>query len=262
MTEQVDVAPDERLLAIAKRLEAKAFEYERKKDSRCVFTYAYSLMTATLARELPRGGWNDREWVAGLAGVYSDRYIAGLDSYDQDTSPPGTWQQVLGMLVKERSSVLEDLVGIMAVHFLYDLPLALCDMKFTDQQLVYRLRDFDRINTVLCRVTDDIQHAVVQRYCPILHWLDVLGKTYDELLTYHGMRICRSMSWYNAIRLTDTHCSDETLENIGEEVVMLVKHMTKPPVLSLQLLLRASRLATSFFRRWPAAEQERVAHAQ
>ena len=248
------MAPPTALLTIAERMEDLAHQYERAKDSRCVFTYAYAKMTRVLARELPGSGVRDPEWIVALAEAYSRRYMAGLTSYDRQTTPPGTWQQVFGILCRVRSSVLEDLVGGMAVHLIYDMPLALRDVGFAGDQHAVHIRDFERINAVLCRATDEIQATVVSRYCPALKWLDRLGRGYDELVTYHGIRVCRSVAWYNAMRLADPEAAEETLDYIGRHAVALVEQMTRPPLVSAQIFLRVARVTSSFFRRWPTRD--------
>jgi hypothetical protein len=241
----------ERLAVVASELERRALRYESERDSRCVFTYAYSLLTRKLATELPGAGASDKEWVVALAEAFASRYFDALDLYDSGRAPPLAWGDVFTRLKTTRSSVLEDLVSAMAAHLVQDLPLALCDVGMRTPQGASRIRDFHSVNDILGHATEEVQDKISKRYNPYLRWLDYLGGNYDEVLTNYGFRLTRAVAWYNAVRLQDRPSHKETSEAIARSPKVFLDSLLNPPIWSLRLISRLARRIVSFGRRWP-----------
>ena len=65
--------------ALAERLDERRIELERQRDSRCVFTCAYVLITRRLARGLGSAGYEDPAWVVQLAETFAGLYFKALD---------------------------------------------------------------------------------------------------------------------------------------------------------------------------------------
>ena len=69
-----------RLRAIARRLQELTGRLEEEHDSRCVFAYAYAIMTWKIANDLPDRPDVDVEWVTSLAEAFRNATSRRLTS--------------------------------------------------------------------------------------------------------------------------------------------------------------------------------------
>jgi hypothetical protein len=247
----VATSPQERVRAIADRLDQDVARYEAARDSRAVFAYAYGRLTRTLAEALGTGQFVDPAWVARLAEVFSERYFEARGLYDQGLAPPTPWREVLDAICRQRSTVLEDLVFPITVHIVHDLPLSLVDVGLAGADGASRIFDHHRVNDVLEQAIETIQAAVAARYEPFVGWLDQFGADLDEIATNYGLRVSRGVAWYNALRLQDAASHDDALAGIKRSPLVLVEEVRRPPVWSLRILFRLSRSIAARCRRWP-----------
>lgn len=243
---------DKRLEDIARRLDEYTLQYERRRDSRCVFTHAYSLITRLTAKGLETNEFADPGWIVALAEAFAEQYFAALEAYDRRRRPPVPWKEVFDTLSERRSSVLEDLVSAIVVHLVHDLPLALVEVGLLDSHGRSHIGDFHLVNDVLGTATGEIQEAVSKRYDPYLRWLDRLAKDQDEVLTNYGFRVTRGVAWYNASRLLDPASQAAARQAIAESPQIFLASIFNPPVWSVRTALRAVRLVARLGRRWPA----------
>jgi len=246
--------PDEHitgpLVTLERRLATTAFELESEKDSRCVFAYAYALMTRRIAEDLAHRADVDPAWVIGLAEAFADRYFDALAS--ESDIRASAWQGAFEAM-RGRTSVIEDLVIAMAVHIAHDLPHVLADIAPLDG----RIGDFHAINDMLGGSVATIQRDVAKRYSPYIRWLDRLAGQQDEILTNYGIRLSRGMAWYNAARLVDPRTAEAGAGSIERTAIVFVESILNPPKWSLRQGARLFRLIVSFLRRWPDAEPMR-----
>jgi hypothetical protein len=243
----------ERLAALAARLEERALALEERRDSRCVFTHAYALMTRRIATELPTSDLDDAQWVVELAEAFAAKYFSALDAHEQGGEPPPAWRAVFTTTSSRRTSVLEDLVFGVYAHIVRDLPHTLRELGLADATGRSRLRDHHTVTAIVGRAIDDVQAAVSERYGPYVRWLDRIGNRYDEILTDYGIRLSRGMAWYNALRLDDPRSAAAAAAAVEESPEVFVAQVMNPPLLSLRVFLRASRWLAGWFRRWPKA---------
>jgi uncharacterized protein DUF5995 len=249
---QTDVAdPAARFGAIAERLEKLTGRLEKKHDSRCVFTYAYSIMTWKIARDLRDRPDVDSTWVASLAEAFSERYFQAVDAYDRGDLDSDAWRSVFNALRNRRTSVLEDMVLAITAHIVHDLPLALNDIGPAEGPDVARIHDFHAVNDMMQNAIELMQGEVSHRYGGWVGWLDQMAEGYDEILTNYGIRMSRGLSWYNALRLADPRARTEGRAAIEKSPALVVANVLDPPIWSLRLLARFTRLASRPVRRWP-----------
>ena len=243
--------PSARLDALAVRIEVCARSLEERKDSRCVFTTAYALMTRRIADELETAGLAEPDWVADVAEAFSARYFLALEAYDGGGDVPPAWRAVFETLGSRQTSVVEDLVFGVYAHIVRDLPHTLVDCGLTDREGRSRIRDHHIVTAVVGRAIDEIQDAVGIRYGPYIRPLDRIGKRYDEILTDYGVRLSRGMAWYNALRLADPSSANVVAASLERSTAVFVNHVMDPPFWSGRAGLRALRWLASHFRRWP-----------
>jgi len=243
----------DRMLTLIDELRTRADAYEASRDSRCVFTRAYTLMTIRLARCLEDGRIVDPEWITRLAEAFAARYFAALDGRSDSTA----WQAVFATLANRRTSVVEDLVFAMTAHIVRDLPHALGDVDFLDSG-PERIHDYHVVNEIMGEAVDEIQERMSERYAPSIRILDRMTKRYDEILTNYGVRLSRGMAWYNATRLADPASRSEAEKSIERSPQHFMNQVLRPPIWSLRIALRLLRVVVSYRRRWPAADAKQM----
>jgi hypothetical protein len=236
-----------RLRSLEQRLSEAARQFEHARDSRCVFTHAYSLMTRRIAEDLPTAGI-DQVWVTQLAEAFAARYFRALDGKLQVGE---AWQEAFAAMRDRRTSPLEDLVFAMTVHIVHDLPLALGDVSADRMPPADHINDYHAMNDMLGSSIEAIKDATAHRYAPYISWLDRLGERYGDLLTNYGIRLGRGVAWYNAIRLADSGSTASAAESIERSPVIVIQDILRPPIHSLRLPLRFVRWVLSFLRTWP-----------
>jgi Family of unknown function (DUF5995) len=240
-----------RLGAIARRLQELTGRLEEQHDSRCVFTYAYAIMTWKIANDLRNRPDVDSRWVTSLAEAFSERYFQAVDEYDRGTLDSDAWRSVFDALRNRRTSVLEDMVLPITGHIVHDLPLALIEVSPTDGPELARIHDFHAVNDIMHDAVELMEEEVSHRYGGGLDWIDQMAETYDEILTSYGIRMSRGLGWYNALRLADPKEHAEARAAIEKSPMIVVENVLDPPVWSLGLVARLMRLASRQLRRWP-----------
>jgi hypothetical protein len=238
------------LLTIAERLDAYRWDFEQKKDSRCVFTYAYVLITQRIARELPTAGYSKPRWIVELAEAFAQRYVQALEGSAAGGTVSPAWDVVFQAMARKRSSVLEDLIFSMTVHIVHDLPLALVEVGMQDSDGSH-IHDFHAVNTAMGEEIDDIKRCIARRYAPYVAWLDQIGRREEDLLTNYGIRMSRGLGWYNATRILDPASKNDALESIERSPQALVAEILNPPIHALRTGLRVGRFLVGLLRRWP-----------
>lgn len=240
----------QRMLALAERLDARRWEFEQGKDSRCVFTYAYILITQRIGRELPTAGYREPVWVVELAEAFAERYFQALDASSENRPVSPGWDAVFQAMARKRSSVLEDLIFSMTVHIVHDLPLALRQVGMDDARGSH-IHDFHLVNTAMGQEIDEIKRCIARRYAPYIAWLDQIGAREADLLTDYGIRVSRGLGWYNAVRLLDPASERDALQSIERSPCVFVSEILDPPRYSLRTMLRVGRFLVGLLRRWP-----------
>lgn len=246
---------DPELDAIASRLAERARRYERERDSRCVFTHCYALLTAALDRHMAAERPEHPEYLVAVARHFADRYILALDTWDagrRDEVSPG-WRIVFERIAARRTSPLEDLVVGVYAHIVHDLPFVLADLA--EGGRLGPIDAYHRVSDVIVGAMDEIVDDVSRRYSPWIRWLDRLGGQDDEILSGYGIRIGRGMAWYNAQRLLAPEAREDAVRSLNRTTLVFVERLLEPPLRSPSGFgLRCLRLVTSLFRRWPREE--------
>lgn len=249
-----EAALRDRLTALSERLLAESLRYEARRDSRAVFTRAYSRITLLIRDSIGVTLFVDAAWVTALAEQFAARYFAALQASESGSAPGPGWAKVFATIADEHTTVLEDLVFSITAHIVHDLPLALLDVGLAGASGESRVFDFHLMNDVLGKNIDAIQDEVISRYQPALQWLDQIGPQ-DEILTNYGFRMSRGLAWYNANRLLDPRSRELTMASIEKNVIVVVDSIRKPPWWSLRLLFKAGRIIARWLRVWPAARR-------
>jgi hypothetical protein len=259
----------ERLLTLSENILARySRRYEANRDERAVFAFMYAQMTESLAENLlyAKVPFDNPEWIVALAEAFAHRFMAAMDAIDSwlainagaqvdtlDTlyeTVPKPWADVYLAIRSNQSYVLEDMVFSMMAHISYDLPLALLDVQMEiDGQS--RVRDYHLMNDALAGSTEKMQKVVAQRYTRFLAAFDRFAGHYDEFFTNYGIRVARSVAWYNACRIQDPASRQEGIASIERTTAAFIKYIRHPPEWWQRLLLQVTRILIPRRRYWP-----------
>jgi hypothetical protein len=246
--------PAARLDALAARLDERRIALERERDSRCVFTCAYVLITRRLASGLAEAGYRDAAWIVDLAEGFAGLYLEALDASAAGRSAGPAWDCVFDAIDRRHSSVLEDLVFSMTAHIVHDLPAAL-ERVGRDGADGSHVHDFHVVNRTMADGIDEIETTISKRYAPWVRQLDHLGRPYSRILSSYGIRMARGLAWYNADRLADPASRDAARASTERNVQEFVDQVLHPPEWTIRTALRAGRFVVGLFRRWPSSPE-------
>ena len=239
-----------RLELLADRLDQRRITLEGQRDSRCVFTCAYVLITRKLARGLPDAGYQDPAWIVELAETFAGLYFAALDASAAGEPVGDAWGAVFDAIDRTHSSVLEDLVFSMTAHIVHDLPAALDHIGTTGPKGSH-VHDFHAVNQTMGDSINEIENTISRRYAPWVRQLDHLGRPYSLILSNYGVRMSRGLAWYNAMRLADPTSRADAHTSTARSVQEFVDQVLRPPAWGVRTVLRLGRFLVGLFRRWP-----------
>ncbi len=258
----------DRLVSLSQEIMAYSQAYESTRDERAVFAFMYSKMTERLANYLATSekSFDDPRWIVELAEAFARRFVMAMDAIDewlktasaaQLADPdqiygtvPKPWADVYLAIKDEKSYVLEDMVFSMMAHISYDLPLSLLEVKM-DTRNHSHVADYHRMNDVLAGTIDELQEITAQRYNRFLVFLDRLAGFYDEFLTNYGIRVARSVAWYNAQRLNDPASARDGRNTIERSTAAFISTVRHPQDGWLRLLIPLLRFLIPSRRKWP-----------
>ncbi|MEU9086574.1 DUF5995 family protein [Streptomyces sp. NPDC048357] len=264
--------PAEKVTLVAGLLADRVRQYDATRDHRAAFAYTYYRLTTTLATGLDTGtpAFIDPPWVAELCETLASAYFSAMDSIDEwlagrsggsaDEIQPGDlpdsipqpWRDVFAASSVRRTYLLEDVIFSMMAHMSYDLPEALRRMATTTGDRGH-IGDFHRMNDVLASCIDGVQDDLSSRYIRGISSLDRLFTRSDELLTNYGIRVSRSLAWFNCDRLLDPDSTEEASRSIGRSTAALISEIRSPGDWKLRAGLWILRRLIPDRRRWPAA---------
>jgi hypothetical protein len=246
----------QRVRQVAETIYLYHLKYEKDHDARAVFAYIYFNITLDLAQKLEDSQFEfeDPEWVADLAQAFAKRYCSAMNAIDtwlekkhhlHDSASiktiyntvPKPWADVYLAICGKQSYVIEDLVFAMCAHISYDLPNALLAVD-------------PKLDSLAAR-TEFIQEAVGERYQHFLIWLDWLVGSFDEFFTNYGIRVARSVAWYNAMRLLAPSSKEQALASIERSTFQFINSVRNPKEWWMCLAVRFFRLVIPRRRKWP-----------
>ncbi len=251
-----------RLKYLAKRIRNYNDKYDVAHDARAIFAFMYYKMTEDIAEFIhsPEMAFDDPEWITSLAEDLAERYMEAMDNIDDwlengqqkeiYETVPRPWADAYLAIRDGRSYVVEDMVFLLMAHITHDIPLGLLKLKMEENGRSH-ISDYHRLNEIAARKVNDVQNIVAKRYNRFLIFLDKLSGNYDEFLTNYGIRIARSVAWYNACRLRDPLSEKEARKSIERSNTSFINSIRNPDSVLLRISLRVVRILIPPRRRWP-----------
>lgn len=261
------LAPEVRSAAIEQRLLGYLGQYDRKHDERAIFTFLYSQVLGNLTavfRQTPPF-FDDPDWVATLAEVFAQRFFNTMDAIDTWLAglkqsgergslaalyqvAPRPWADTY-WAIRRHAFVWESLLFAMMAHLTHDLPKAVIDAK-SETAGQSHLADYHRMNDILANQTASLEKAIAFRYNPLLPF-DRLATREGEFFSNYGIRITRSLAWYNADRLLDPRSLQDTLDSLDRTTAAFIDFMRRPKEWWLRILIILGQLLLPRYHRWP-----------
>ncbi len=258
----------ERIMELARAIHRYQIKYEREHDGRAIFACVYHKITLDRAKDLIAGdkGFDDPDWLTNLTEAFAGRFFKAMDALDawlKDTASdesstaieklyktvPKPWADVYLTIRGNQSCVLEDLLFAMMAHISHDLPLALLEVKLETNGQSH-VADYHRMNDVLAHQTSYIETAVTHRYNRFLAFLDKIAGYYGDFFTNYGIRVARSLAWYNAYRLLDPYSEKEARQSITSSTAQFIQNVRYPREWYLKIPIELIRLLTPVQYRW------------
>jgi len=178
-----------------------------------VFPAMYRSVTATMVEGIERGWFTEPDRVERLVVVFADRYIDAFDTWSAGGAPTRAWREALDFSARRSGSALQHLLLGMNAHINLDLGIATADVSTTEDLPAIRA-DFDRINTVLFAMLDELQGGL----CSVSPWMarvDRLGLGFDEACMRTGIRTARDLAWRLAEDLVVVDDAEGRAHEIG-----------------------------------------------
>jgi hypothetical protein len=229
----------ERLLDIARRLEALNRTFDIERDPRGCFPHVYAVITRNLTYALEESGFEDPDWVIGLAEHFAELYFEAVEAWPHGTAPRA-WSAVLDALARHGFTTLEQLILQMYVHVVHDSPRALVKAGLNTVGGRSRRDDFLRVDRLLSDAIDDLQKRLGRRYNLAIRALDFVLLRHDEAFTADRIRQERKQAWYDAERMIDPDQRYAAVAEIDRRVTDVVKRAVGRRIPS-RLALRALR---------------------
>ena len=185
------------------RMEQAVAAMDARRDRRAVFLYAYLLITYNVRDRIRAGWFFDGEWLSRLAGKFAHLYFESLEAYDVGRPLPEAWRLTHDRVLRDRASVVENLALGINAHINYDLAFGIAENilehgdQVSEERLLRRKFDHDRVNEVLARSTDQIQRDVPRRYRSVIPIIDILFGPFDEYVALAGLKAYRENVWSN-----------------------------------------------------------------
>jgi hypothetical protein len=178
------------------------------RDRRVIFVTAYRVFTQELQLRISVNAGThefiDVTWVERCALAFAELYRSALMIFEANEVIPDVWRLSFETAVKNKGTMILDLLLGMNAHINRDLPHALFqlrDLIGTDEQRDLRRQDYTAINRVLSSAVDPIQQKISELYLPVLNIFDDILGPLDEQLTDFSFEKARANSWANGMAL-------------------------------------------------------------
>jgi len=172
---------------------------EKNKDPLGYFAVLYRKVTLKVKEGIAEGFFDDGPRMEEFDIVFANRYIAAYTAYQQQQDVTLSWQRAFALSKKYWPIVLQHLLIGMNAHINLDLGIAAAQiMKGKDIQ--HLKGDFDKINTVLSSLVNDVQQDLADIW-PMLKKILQWTKKADDFLIDFSMNLARDGAWKFAVTL-------------------------------------------------------------
>lgn len=212
-----------------------------KKNRAGYFAALYKRMTVAVQEGIASHAFEDGNRMEQLDVVFAARYLHAYEAFGRKETCSDSWQGAFTGCGDRSLTVIQQLLLGINTHINLDLAIAAATVAPGDQ--IHALeKDFNRINTVIASLFDDVQQCLTEVWWPMRLLKNVINKHGDAVLNFSIAR-ARDTAWANAVLLANmtpaqqaAHIKtmDALVRKIGDGII----HPGFWPALVLRLVRR------------------------
>lgn len=157
------------------------------------FAALYRLVTITVKNKLGTNYFDDDARMEQLDVVFANRYLDAYSDYLEGQPISSSWEKAFEAAKEEKFIVLQHLLFGMNAHINLDLGIAAAEVT-TPETISSLEDDFNKINTILGALTNEVQEDLAKIWPKLLWILKFFGRTDDYIINF-GMNIARDGAW-------------------------------------------------------------------
>jgi hypothetical protein len=216
--------------------------YCRRANSRLgYFPALYRKVTIQVKEDIAAGRFDDGARMEELDVRFANRYFEAFDQHRRGAMPTRSWAYCFAQAASPDPLILQHLILGINAHINLDLGIAAVETAPADA-LPALQTDFERINTILAALVDDVQDEIAALW-PTMGVLDRIGGRLDEALCNFCLAKARVAAWTRAEELAalPEHAVPKTIARFDDEVHALSRRICPEDGLWSPLLQRLSR---------------------
>ena len=238
---QLAVHPDARTIDDVIARLGDIVTYCRRENSRLgYFPALYRKVTIQVKEDIAGGRFEDGARMERLDVRFANRYFAAFEQHRRGVAPTRSWAYSFARAESSDPLILQHLMLGINAHINLDLGIAAVETAPAEQLPALR-NDFERINTILAALIDDVQDEIAALW-PTMGVIDRIGGRLDEALCNFCLAKARIVAWTRAEQLAA--CPEEThpahIARFDEEVCALSRRICPDDGLWSPLMQRLS----------------------
>ena len=190
------------------------------------FAALYKRMTVAVADGIAGNAFQDGARMEQLDVVFAGRYLAAYKAFGNQADCTQSWQGAFTGCADGSLTVIQQLLLGINTHI--NLDLAIAAALVAPGEKIHALEaDFNRINTVIASLFDDVQQCLTEVWWPMRFLKNVINKHGDAVLNFSIQR-ARNVAWTNAVLLAQMtgaqqaqHIAlmDQTVRRVGDGII-------------------------------------------
>ncbi len=192
------------------------------------FAALYRKVTIRIRDGIARNEFDDNARMERLDVLFANRYIEAYDAFTRGQKPTQSWSIAFVASKNNNLMILQHLLLGINAHINLDLGIAAAHCV-GDEKIQHLKGDFDRINSILADMLDDVQ-TKIGKVSPVFGILDPLTGRMDEDLANFTIAKARDGAWQFANKVYVSKKAD--LERVIYErdlrIAILARNLASP----------------------------------
>lgn len=163
------------------------------------FASLYKRMTVAVKNGIENGAFEDGPRMEKLDIIFANRYLDAYDAYQNNKPLTHCWKTTFDATNDNSITVLQHLILGICSHINLDLGVAAAE-TMKGQSISLLKNDFDKINTVIASLVDQVQSELGVISFPMRFFDNVMNNK-DEVVINFSIGIARKEAWLLATSL-------------------------------------------------------------